>query len=73
MQISNPQTLHDESLNFNYPGLPAWVEASNDDSGKDIKKNIDKTTGLKYLINGVAQAYESYKQCGNITFNYKNK
>ena len=73
LQISNPKTLHDESLNFNYPGLPACVESSNDDSGKDIKKNIDKTTGLKYLINGVAQAYESYKQCGNITFKYKNK
>ena len=30
---------------------------TNEDIGEDIKNNIDKTTGIKYIIQGVADAY----------------
>ena len=49
--------------------VPAWVGQSNDDSGKDVLRNLDKTSGIKYIIQGVADAYSSYKQKGTIKFN----
>lgn len=48
--------------------VPAWVSHSNDDSGKDITKHLDKTSGIKYIIQGVADAYSGYKDKGCIKF-----
>lgn len=36
-------------------------------------KNLDKTTGLKYLVKGVAEAYDDYSVSRGIVFNLKNK
>lgn len=36
---------------------PQWVTSSNDETGEDICQNLSKTTGIKYLINGVSEAY----------------
>lgn len=41
--------------------MPDWVIESNDDSGIDINDNLNKTTGIKYLINGVADAYKKIR------------
>lgn len=73
LQVSNPKTLQEETIVFNYPYLASWVEASNDDTGKNIKANLNKTSGIKYLIRGVAEAYKNYNSCGNFTFTLKTK
>ena len=71
--ISNPETVKEETVTFSYPYLASWVEMSNDDTGDDIENNLDKTTGILYLIRGVAEAYKSSNDFGSITFNLKNK
>lgn len=73
LQIDNPQTVKSETITFSYPYLPSWVAQSNDDTGKDIRNNIYKTTGILYLIKGVAEAYKAYTDYGTIEFNLKNK
>jgi hypothetical protein len=37
--------------------IPAWVEQSNSTNDTDVKKQLDKTFGLAYLIRGVSDAY----------------
>lgn len=71
--ISNPETVKSETVTFSYPYLASWVETSNDSTGKDVKNNMDKTTGILYLIKGVAEAYKTSTDFGSITFNLKNK
>lgn len=73
VELSNPKTIKSETVTFSYPVLPSWVETSNDDKGLDVKKNIDKTTGILYLIKGVSDAYKMQSTYGNITFKIKNK
>lgn len=73
LQISNPKTLREETVVFNYPHLASWVESSNDDTGKNVRENLKKTTGIKYLIKGVAEAYKGYNACGNFGFKLKTK
>lgn len=52
--------------------VPDWVETINDNTGKNIHNNMDKTTGIKYLINGVAEAYKAELTLGEINFIIKN-
>lgn len=73
VELSNPKTLKSETVTFSYPVLPSWVKSANDDKGVDVKKNIDKTTGIQYLIKGVSDAYKGQSTYGSITFNIKNK
>lgn len=47
---------------------PSWVEAVNDDTGKDIIKNVDKTTGIKYIIGGIADAYKEVESIASVKF-----
>ena len=51
--------------------LPGWVEAANNDSCDDIMTALDQTTGIKYLIGGVADAYKNVETLGEITFKIK--
>lgn len=54
-------------LTLSRPRLPKWVEASNDETGTDILNNLNKTTGIRCLIDGVFDAYqrdEAVTQCG---------
>ena len=73
LEINSPATLKSQSLTFTYPLMADWVEKSNDDTGENVKQNIDKTTGIKYLIKGVADAYKNSTTFGTITFNLKNR
>lgn len=39
--------------------VPQWIEQTNIIDDSNILKNIDKTFGIKYLIDGIAEAYET--------------
>ncbi len=52
--------------------VPSWIEKKNDDSGRDIHKNMDKTTGIKYLIMGLSDAYKDVQNLATIDFRIKN-
>ncbi|WP_299340541.1 hypothetical protein [uncultured Prevotella sp.] len=73
VELSNPKSMKDITITFSIPKQPSWVLASNDDTGMNVKKNMDKTTGILYLINGVAEAYKNYTTYGTISFDVKNK
>ena len=73
IEISNPETLKEESISFSYPYLAPWVEVVNDSTGTLNDSNIDKTTGILSLVKGVAEAYKSHTNYGTITFSLKNK
>lgn len=57
-----------ESLYFNLPPLPDWIAASNDTTGVEIEANLDKTTGIRSLIQGVADAYRKTPYAANFEF-----
>ena len=73
VEITNPQVINNAIINMSYPYLPKWVEETNDNTGKDIENNLDKTTGLLYLVKGVAEAYKEHTNYGSIEFQLKNK
>lgn len=61
-----------ETISFAPPAMPTWVDEVNDDSGRDIRKNMNKTTGIKYLIKGVSDAYKDNTNLATIDFRIKN-
>lgn len=73
LDVSNPETLKSETLSFSYPYLATWVTRSDDTTGKNVKNNLDKTTGLMALIKGVAEAYKDATTYGSVGFKLKNK
>ena len=62
-----------EFLTFAIPPIPLWIEESNDDYGTNISVNLSKTTGIKYLIQGVADAYKNEKALARMNFNVKTR
>lgn len=62
-----------DCLSLSMPKQPDWIEEFNDDTGDDIHKNIHKTTGIKYFVNGVGKAFnaETIATEFNFNFNYK--
>lgn len=72
LELSSPQTLKTASFTLTYPEMAQWVKLSNDSTGI-YNNSIDKTTGIQYLIQGVADAYRDHLNFGTITFNLKNK
>ncbi len=73
LEIDNPETLKSETLTFSYPYLATWVSNSDDATGTDVKKKLDRTTGLMALIKGVAEAYKNSTTYGSVSFELKNK
>lgn len=73
LEVTNPQTINTVGISFTYPYLAKWVEETNDNTGTDIEQNINKTTGILYLIKGVAEAYKEHTNYGTIEFNLNNK
>lgn len=47
---------------------PDWLESANDDSGKDVTKNMDKTTGIRYIVQGVTDAYKINSELAEMKF-----
>lgn len=70
--IANIGKSYAEKITLKPLAVPTWLEEVNDDSGKDVKRNIDKTTGIKYLIQGVADAYKKQEQLMEIKFVVNN-
>ena len=71
--ITNTSKSFAERISLKPLSVPAWLEEANDDSGRDVRKNIDKTTGVKYLIQGVADAYKKQEQLMEIKFVVSNR
>jgi hypothetical protein len=55
------------TLSFHSP-QPKWIDETNDTTGENIKANINKTTGIATLINGVAESYKMEKNISELTF-----
>lgn len=71
LSVDNPQLLNSGTVTLRFPSIASWVSRVNDDTGSNIRNNIDKTTGILYLIRGIADAYKSEKPYGTITFKIK--
>lgn len=71
--IPKGTNIAQDCLTFNTPKMPSWVSESNDDTGTNIQENLSKTTGIKYLIQGVADAYKNETVCTTFNFNVKRK
>ena len=72
-RLLRPETLRGGRITISYPALPAWVSSSNDDTGENVSRNLDKTTGILYLITGVSEAYEGHSDFGSIDFSLTNR
>ena len=71
--IPNGTQIAQDCLIFNSPKLPSWISESNDETGDNIHNNLDKTTGIKYLIQGVADAYKNENVCTKMNFNVNRR
>lgn len=71
--IPNGIQVAQECLTFYSPKIPAWVSESNDETGTNVSENLDKTTGIKYLIQGVADAFKYEAVCAKMSFNVKRR
>jgi len=71
IEAENPQNLNFETITIHFPKMPSWVSTTNDDTGKNVKQNLGKTTGIFYLINGVSEAYSLSNPYGEISFKIK--
>ena len=71
--IPNGVKIAQESLTFYSPKIATWVAASNDESGANVLDNMDKTTGILYLIQGVADAYRNEQVLAKFNFKVKQK
>lgn len=49
--------------------IPSWVKESNSIDDRDVKKQLDKTFGLLYLIQGVSEAYTTQNPNNKSYFN----
>ena len=70
--VENTSKSFAEKLTLKPLYVPVWLEDANDDSGRDIMINIDKTTGVNYLIQGVADAYKKQQQLTEFKFVISN-
>lgn len=61
-----------ERLALHAEMLPVWLDAVHDDSGKDIRSHLDETTGIKYIIEGVAGAYDGVDVLATMDFVVEN-
>lgn len=71
--IPNGANIYQDHLILKAPQIPVWVFESNDESGKNIKNKLNKTTGIKHLIEGVADAYKKENVLTALKFTIKRK
>ena len=71
--IPDGVNIAEDHLILKTPSIPGWVVESNDESGKNVKDNLSKTTGIKYLIEGVADAYKKDNTLTTLKFTVKRK
>lgn len=56
------------TLKFKTPDVPSWVVRSNDDTGCDVRSNLGRTTGIKYILTGIAEAFGTRSNTLSATF-----
>ena len=67
--VSAPLTVQptEESITLKKPATPIWIEQANDNTGTFIGR---KTTGIKYVLDGIGNAYDNDN---TIELNFKIK
>lgn len=55
-----------EVLSFKPSKSPSWLDDITDESGANVTANMAKTTGIKYIISGVADAYAKEKNSATV-------
>ena len=48
------------TVSLHQPALPTWLDNANADANSNIKSNMDKTIGVKYIIGGISDAYNGH-------------
>ena len=61
-----------EYIKYVQPETPYWLDSANDETGDSIKKNINKTTGIKNIILGVSDAYSEHRELAGVKFVINN-
>ncbi len=71
--ILNTKSLKSQNLSIELlTALPAWVTTSNSEDDRQQKEaELDKTFGIKYLVEGVSDAYASQTKGENTIFSLK--
>lgn len=72
-RIVVPEHVSEVTLSFNRPALPAWISKTDDATGTDINAHIDQTTGIRPLIEGVADAYNGGTAIASFKFTFKKR
>ena len=69
LTVSAPQSVQptNERISLEKPETPVWIEQANDDTGVFIGR---KTTGIKYVLYGIGNAYDD-KDIMEIKFSLK--
>ncbi len=69
LTVSAPQSVQptNERISLKKPETPVWIEQANDDTGVFIGR---KTTGIKYVLYGIGNAYDD-KDIMEIKFSLK--
>jgi len=44
------------------------LRPSNDDSGREINKHLKQTTGIKYIVSGIAEAFREETTLADFAF-----
>lgn len=55
-----PESINnmEDNLVLTVSKLPEWVSATNDSTGRNIRLNHSKTTGIQYIVEGVNEAFK---------------
>lgn len=61
-----------EYIKYVSEALPTWIDTYHDEEGNDVKMNIDKTVGIKYIISGVSDAYKEKRVLAGMKFAINN-
>jgi hypothetical protein len=71
--LLNTKSLKTQTVSIELlPALPTWVTASNsEDDRQQAGDELNKTFGIKYLVEGISDAYASQAKGQNAFFNIK--
>ncbi len=75
MEVDNPQKLTEFNIVVDYPTFPLWAEDEryNDETGVWNETKLESTTGIRCLLQGVAEAYNNAHPVTKIDFLINNK
>ncbi len=69
-----PESINnmEDNIVLSVSNLPEWIRTTNDSTGRNIKANHLKTTGIQYLIEGVNEAFKK-QAVASLKFGIKRK